>query len=63
VVPSADDVAMSPHVTLALITTLIAVEIIHLWWIWWTYWECSGCDEPNRSCRCEHNRHVMRPPS
>ena len=53
---------MSPHVTLALITTLIAVEIIHLWWIWWTYWECSGCDEPNRSCRCEHNRHVMRPP-
>jgi hypothetical protein len=53
---------MSPHVLLFVISAFIAFELVHLWWIWWTYWQCSRCALPNRSCRCEHNRHVMRPP-
>jgi hypothetical protein len=59
----ADDRTMSPHVLLVLISALIGVELVHLWWIWWTYWQCSECTRPNRACQCEHDRHVMRPPS
>ena len=61
--PLGDDGYMSSHLLLVLICVLIAVEIVHLWWIWWTYWQCARCELPNRSCRCEYNRHVMRPPS